>query len=224
VTMGGGLLVLVGIAVLVAGGSAGLWAARHLYIADEYVMVIRWIRWPITAFVITLGAALSYYLLPDVEQKFKFIMPGSVIGTAVWFLASWGFSVYVSHFGSYDVTYGSIGGVIVLLTWFFITGFILLMGGEINAIIEQAAPDGKVSGARAPNQAPPPPDERPSAVPSGERENSRCRHQPERGQEHAQGRSRQGDRIDPRHSALDLQPRDAQRARRLGQGAQPRSS
>ena len=167
VTMGGGLLVLVGIAVLVAGGSAGLWAARHLYVADEYVMVIRWIRWPITAVVITLGAALSYYLLPDVQQKFKFITPGSVVGTAVWFLASWGFSVYVSHFGSYDVTYGSIGGVIVLLTWFFITGFILLMGGEINAIIEQGAPDGKASGARAPHQAPPPPDERPSAVPSG---------------------------------------------------------
>ena len=55
----------------------------------------------------------------------------------------------------------------MLLTWFFITGFILLMGGEINAIIEQGAPDGKASGARAPHQAPPPPDERPSAVPSG---------------------------------------------------------
>jgi membrane protein len=166
-TIGGGLLLLVGIAVLVLGGSAGQWAARHLFIADQYVTVLRWIRWPITIFAIMLVAALSYHLLPDVEQKFKFITPGSVIGTVVWFPASWCFGIYVSHFGSYNVTYGSIGGVVVLLTWFYITAFILLMGGEMNAIIEDASPDGKESGARAPNQAPPPPEERPSAMPAG---------------------------------------------------------
>lgn len=166
-TVGGGLLALVGIAVLVAGGSAGLWVARHLYIADEYVILLSWIRWPITTVAIMLGAALSYYLLPDVAQKFKFITPGSVLGTLAWFLASWGFGTYVSHFGSYNVTYGSIGGVIVLMTWFYISAFILLMGGEVNAIIEDAASDGKKSGARSPGRAPPPPDERPSAMPAG---------------------------------------------------------
>jgi membrane protein len=165
--VGGGLLVLAGIVLLAAGGSVGLWAARYLHIADEYVIVLRWIRWPIIAIMITFGAALSYYVLPDVEQKFKFITPGSVVGTLVWFLTSWAFGTYVSHFGTYNVTYGSIGGVIVLLTWLFITGFILLMGGEINALIEQAAADGKQAGARAPDQAPPPPDQRPSAVPPG---------------------------------------------------------
>jgi Predicted membrane protein len=166
-TVGVGLLALAGIALLVAGGSVGLWAARYLHIADEYVIVLRWIRWPIVAVMVTFGAALSYYVLPDVEQKFKFITPGSVTGTLVWFLTSWAFDTYVSHFGSYNVAYGSIGGVIVLLTWFFITGFILLMGGEMNAIIEQSTSDGKQAGAHAPNQAPPPPDQRPSAVPPG---------------------------------------------------------
>jgi membrane protein len=167
VTVGGGILVLVGIAVLLGGGGVGLWVARHLEIGDEYVRVLRLIRWPVTTVVITLGAALGYYLLPNVEQRFKFITPGSVIGTLFWFLASWGFGKYVSNFGSYNVTYGSIGGVIVLLTWFYITGFILLMGGELNVIIEQATPDGKKPGARKFDQAPPPPDERPSAVPPG---------------------------------------------------------
>jgi membrane protein len=171
-TIGGGVLLLVGIAVLLAGGSAGQWAAHRLSIADEYVIVLSWIRWPITTIVIMLAAALSYYLLPDVEQKFKFITPGSVIGTLVWFLASWSFGVYVSHFGSYNLTYGSIGGVIVLLTWFYITGFILLMGGEMNAIIEDASPDGKASGARVPAEEPPPADERPSAMPPGAAESA----------------------------------------------------
>ena len=166
-TMGGGLLVLVGITMLIAGGGVGLWVARHLHIADVYVLILGWIRWPITTLVIMLGAALTYYVLPDVKQKFKFITPGSVVGTVAWFMASWGFGLYVSNFGRYNVTYGSIGGVIVLMTWFYLTGFILLMGGEMNAIIENASPDGKRSGARAPNQVPPPPDERPSSMPAG---------------------------------------------------------
>ncbi len=165
--VGDGAATISYVALLVAGGSAGLWAARYLHVAEEYVFVLRWIRWPIVAIMITLGAAFSYYLLPDVEQKFKFITPGSVIGTFVWFLASWGFGTYVSHFGSYNLTYGSIGGVIALLTWFLITAFILLMGGEMNAIVEQAVSGGKESGARAPDQAPPPRDQRPSAVPPG---------------------------------------------------------
>ena len=131
------------------------------------MLVWSWLRWPVTAVLIMLCAALAYYLLPDVEQKFKFITPGSVVGTLVWLLATWGFSEYAAHFGSYNVTYGSIGGVIVLLTWLYISGFIFLMGGEMNAIIEHAAPEGKDAGARAPGEAPPPPSERPSAVPVG---------------------------------------------------------
>jgi len=127
----------------------------------------RWMRWPVTALVIMLCAALAYWLLPDVKQKFKFITPGSVIGTLMWLISTWGFAQYVAHFGSYNVTYGSIGGVIVLMTWFYISGFIFLIGGEINAIIEAASPEGKASGARAPGQAPPPRSERPSAVPTG---------------------------------------------------------
>jgi membrane protein len=172
VTIGVGLLLLGGIALLVLGGSVGQWAARRLSIADEYVRVVRWVRWPLTTLVVMLGAASTYYLLPDVRQKFKFITPGSVVGTLVWSLASWSFGIYVDHFGSYNVTYGSIGGVIVLLTWFYITGFILLMGGEINAIVEDASLDGKQSGARAPNQVPPPPDLRPSAMPAGAAESA----------------------------------------------------
>jgi membrane protein len=166
-TAGGAFLLLVGVAALAAGGDIGLWAARHLDIAKEYVLLWSWLRWPITAFIVMLAAALAYYVLPDVKQEFKFITPGSVFGTLIWLLASWGFGQYVSHFGSYNVTYGSIGGVVILLTWFYISGFVFLMGGEANAIIEHHSAEGKASGARAPDQAPPPPEERPSAMPVG---------------------------------------------------------
>jgi len=171
-TLGGAVLVLVAIAAMTAGGSAGFWLASKLGIAHDYVLVWSWLRWPVTALLIMLCVALAYYLLPDVKQQFKFITPGSVIGTLIWLLATWCFSVYVSHFGSYNVTYGSIGGVIVLLTWLYISGFIFLMGGEMNAIIEHASPEGKDEGARAPGEAPPPKSERPSAVPVGAADNA----------------------------------------------------
>jgi membrane protein len=170
-TIGGAVLVLIAIAAVTAGGAGGFWLARHIGIAHDYVLVWSWLRWPATALVMMLCAALAYYVLPDVKQSFKFITPGSVIGTLVWLAATWGFSEYASNFGSYNVTYGSIGGVIVLLTWFYISGFIFMMGGEMNAIIEHASPDGKDAGARAPGQAPPPRSERPSAVPVGAADN-----------------------------------------------------
>jgi membrane protein len=136
-------------------------------ITSEYVFVWTWLRWPVTAAVIMLAGATNYYVLPDVQQRFKFITPGSVGATLIWLLTTWGFGQYVSHFGSYNVTYGSIGGVIVLMTWFYMSGFIFLMGGEINAILEQASPEGKRAGARSEGQRPPPPEERPSAMPAG---------------------------------------------------------
>jgi membrane protein len=166
-TIGGALLVLISITLLTAGGSAGFWLARHVGIAHEYVIVWSWLRWPITALAIMSAVACAYYFLPDVKQKFKFITPGSVIGTLAWFAASLGFGFYVSHFGSYNVTSGSIGGVVVMMTWFYITGLILLMGGEINAILEHWSSEGKAEGARAEGEAPLPKSERPSAMPAG---------------------------------------------------------
>jgi membrane protein len=166
-TIGGAGLVLLGIAALVTGGEMGLWLAGRLRVAHEYVLLWSWARWPVTAFLIMLCAAVGYYVLPDVEQKFKFITPGSIIGTLIWLVATWGFDQYAAHFSSYNVTYGSIGGVIVLMTWFYISGFIFLMGGELNAVLEHASADGKAAGARSPDETPPPPEERPSAMPPG---------------------------------------------------------
>jgi membrane protein len=166
-TIGGGLLILLSVSMLVTGGDLGFWLARHLGIDSVYVFAWHWARWPVTVLLVMLLAALVYYVLPDVEQEFRFITPGSVLGTLVSLGATLVFSPYAAHFGSYNVTYGSIGGVIILMTWFYISGLIYLVGGEINAVVEHQSLEGKREGARASGEAPPPARERPSAAPVG---------------------------------------------------------
>jgi membrane protein len=155
------------VALLVAGGQLGFWVASKVGVQSQFMWTLRWLRWPITAVMIMTVAALAYYLLPDVKQDFKFITPGSIIGTLLWLAATWGFGHYVVSFANYNVTYGSLGGVIVLLTWLYLSGFIFIMGGEVNAILEHASTTGKAAGARAEGEAPPPMVERPSVMPPG---------------------------------------------------------
>ena len=166
-TVIGAVVVLLSITLIALGGKAGEWLAGQLGIQQVYAMVWAFLRWPITMFLIMFVAARLYYFLPDVEQEWRFITPGSVVGTLLWLLVTWGFSQYVEHFGKYDVTYGSIGGVIVLLTWLYLTGLIFILGGEINAILEHADHEGKAPGARTAGEAPPPPEDRPSAASPG---------------------------------------------------------
>lgn len=149
VTLMGSLLIPLSFAVFLLGGRLGLWLAGKLQLVDAFHLVWSWLRWPFTASLVMLVLASCYYLLPDVKQRFKYITPGSVLGTGLWLTSTWGFTQYVEHFGKYNVTYGSIGGVMVLLLWLYLSGLIFIVGGEINAILEHASVEGKSKGARA---------------------------------------------------------------------------
>lgn len=94
-------------------------------------------RWPAAIVLATLGLMLLYRLTPNVRQTWARVLPGSVVAIAGIVLASIGFAFYVSHFGSYDRTYGSIGAIIVLLTWFYLVGFLVLTGGVVNSLLEE---------------------------------------------------------------------------------------
>jgi membrane protein len=163
------MTILSGILALVAALVAVAIAPLADVIGGPIGMAIGWLRLPIAGLVMMFLWALLYYALPDVEQSFKFITPGSVIGVVVWVLASWLFSIYVSHFGSYDKTYGSLGGVIVLLLWMWLSTLVLLVGAEINAVIEHRSPEGKREGAKRQSDTgtTPAPGARPSGEPAG---------------------------------------------------------
>jgi membrane protein len=95
-------------------------------------------RWPVLAFIMLLGLAIVYRYGPDRENpQWRWVSWGAVIATVLWIVASVLFSLYVSQFGDYNKTYGSMGAVIILMTWFLLTAYIFLIGAEINAEMER---------------------------------------------------------------------------------------
>jgi membrane protein len=95
---------------------------------------------------------MIYYFAPDAEQEWIWITPGSVLATVLWLLISLGFKFYVTNFGSYNATYGAIGGVVVTLLWFYVSSLAILVGAELNAEIEHASPYGKDPGEKEPGE------------------------------------------------------------------------
>ena len=97
---------------------------------------------------------LIYYFAPDVEQDYVWITPGALVATVLWLLGSLAFRFYFVNFGSYNETYGAIGGGMVLLTWLYLTGPSIIVGAEMNAEIEHASPHGKDVGEKVPGERP----------------------------------------------------------------------
>jgi membrane protein len=147
-TVGLSLFIIVSLVLLTFGPQIGGWIADQVGLGSVFQISWNLLRWPVIVGLIVLAMALVYYVAPDVEQRWQWITPGSLVAVVGWLLASLGFSFYVNNFASYNATYGSIGAVIVLLTWMYVSGFFVLLGGEINAEIEHAASSGKDPGEK----------------------------------------------------------------------------
>lgn len=136
-TLGLALLILVASALVLYGGKIGELIAMRVGVGKVFEIVWRLVEWPLTFFVMFLSYSLIYYFGPDlVERKWYWVTPGSAIGVVLWLVASVGFRIYLHFFNSYSATYGSLGAVIVLMLWLYITGFAILVGGEMNWVIE----------------------------------------------------------------------------------------
>ncbi|WP_417900290.1 YihY/virulence factor BrkB family protein [Bacillus haimaensis] len=107
---------------------------KFIYIPGGTSVLLNVLRFIIAFVVIFAIITILYRVAPNVDKTFKEVIPGSLVATIIWQLISLGFSFYVSNFGNYSSTYGSLGGVIVLMLWLFLTGLALVIGGEINAI------------------------------------------------------------------------------------------
>jgi membrane protein len=127
------LLAISLLAVVVTGGIAEQ-VGKVIGVGDTAVTVWNIAKWPVLLAVVSFMFAFLYWAAPNVKQpKFQWLSPGGIFGVVVWIVASAGFAFYVANFGSYNKTYGSIGGVIAFLVWLWITNLAVLLGAELNA-------------------------------------------------------------------------------------------
>lgn len=124
-------------AALIVAASAIAIAAPHLasWIGGPARIAILLLRWPVAAALMLVVIASLYHVLPNVKHRFRLFTLGSVVAVIGWVIASLGFSVYVSHFGRYEVVYGALGSVIVLMLWMWISALVILLGAEIDALL-----------------------------------------------------------------------------------------
>jgi len=155
-TMGLSILIMGALGLVMGGSHIADHLAAYNRLSSAFTITWKILQWPIALAFMLLSFALIYFFAPDFhEQDWKWITPGSVIGVALWLLASFAFKGYLHFFDSYSKTYGSLGAVIVLMLWLYLTGLAVLIGGEINSEIEnvaaqRGAADAKRKGAKMP--------------------------------------------------------------------------
>jgi membrane protein len=151
-TVGLALLVLASFTLIIAGPTMATQVASSFGLGPAFEWTWKILQWPLAFLLVSTAVGLVYYFAPDAEQDWAWITPGAVIGTLLWLMVSLIFKFYVANFADYNATYGAVGGVIVLLLWFYISGLAILVGAELNAEIEHASPHGKDPGEKVPGQ------------------------------------------------------------------------
>jgi membrane protein len=130
-------LIIVALVLVLYGGKVGQLMASQIGLGDVFRIAWKVLQWPLSFAAMFLSFSVIYYFGPDLtERKWYWVTPGAVTGVALWLVASLGFRLYLHFFNSYSATYGSLGAVIILMLWLYITGFAVLIGGELNWIIE----------------------------------------------------------------------------------------
>ena len=125
--------------LLVFGERIGEAVAFALGLGRLFDIAWNVLQWPAAGLLVLTGITLVYYAAPPGRRRWHWVTPGSVFALMAWLAMSGGLRVYVRYFGNYNATYGSIGGVILLMLWFYVSAVVLLVGAEINSEIEHAA-------------------------------------------------------------------------------------
>src|SRR5918993_1914200 len=146
------VLLLGSLVLVVFGEPIGVRVADLVGLGSVFATVWSILQWPVVACVVLFAFALIYYFAPAAEQRFRWISPGSILAFVFWLIFSLLFSLYASTFGgnSYNETYGSLAGVIILLLYVYYSALIMLVGAEMNQVIEWHIPGGKDEGDKVP--------------------------------------------------------------------------
>jgi membrane protein len=150
------VLIISALALVLYGGEIGVGLANRFGLGEAFTFTWKVLQWPIVLAFVLFAFALIYYFAPDLyHQKWYWITPGSMTGVVLWLLVSFCFRIYLRYFDRFSLSYGSLGVVIILMLWFYLTGAAILIGGKVNAEIEHAAgargvPEAKLPGEKSP--------------------------------------------------------------------------
>lgn len=131
------LLVVVALILPVFGSQIGHFLANTIGLGEQFGAIFDKFRILLPPLVIFCGLVFMYWLGPNVKMYLRSAIPGAFVSTVCWLVISYVFSIYINNFSNYSATYGSIGGIIILMLWLYITGMVLMIGGLVNAIMQE---------------------------------------------------------------------------------------
>jgi membrane protein len=147
-TIGLAVFILSAFTLVLAGPTIAAYLDENLGMGSA----LRWtwliLQWPVALALVALALGLVFYFGPDAEQDWAWITPGALVGAVLWLLVSLATKLYVANFSDYNAAYGSVGGVMVLLLWLYVSSIAILVAAELNAEIEHASPYGKDAGQK----------------------------------------------------------------------------
>ena len=131
------LLVVVALILPVFGSQIGHFLANTIGLGEQFGAIFDKFRILLPPLVIFCGLVFMYWLGPNMKMYLRSAIPGAIVSTVCWLVISYVFSIYINNFSNYSATYGSIGGIIILMLWLYITGMVLMIGGLVNAIMQE---------------------------------------------------------------------------------------
>ena len=157
-TIAGTVFVLTALALVLGGEHIAYAIARYARLGKQFEAAWAIAQWPLVLLFVLIAVALLYRFAPDLHGlEWSHIVPGAVVSVTLWLIVSSAFRVYLRYFNHYGTTYGSLGAMIILMLWFYLTGAAILVGGEVNSEIENAAarrgaPDARLPGQKGPGE------------------------------------------------------------------------
>ncbi len=152
-TLVAGVSILASVVLLVVGEAYGINIAQSIGFSGSDATLITLARWPVIVLMLLLAVAVLFWAAPNVTLPFRWLSPGALVFVALWLPFTYFFGLYVANFGSYNATYGTLGGVVVLLVWLYLSSFILLFAAEINAVLAEEAASSEVKKTAEPKRA-----------------------------------------------------------------------
>jgi membrane protein len=130
--------IVLALALVLIGPDIAARVAASLGLDRIVAVVWTFVRWPLIVLFVVLGVDLVYHFAPNRRDRWRWITPGSLLATGLWLLGSFGFKFYIASVTDFNATYGAIGGVAVMLLWFYVSGLAILVGAELNGVIDNS--------------------------------------------------------------------------------------